>query len=122
MNDIDSVILTKKVILTSARPITKDEFVGKLVGFIERLKDFLNLKGCKQIGHIKFISTTDGEDYLQVSLLDCNDAPSIKGALKKTFEKISMTLNVIEFGVEKEEVSKKINEEFSEIKNFFDRS
>ena len=119
MNDIDSVTLTKKIVLISPSLIDKDEFLKKILEFADKLMEFLNLNGCEKLGHIKFISTTDREDYLQVSVLDCKDKPEIKGTLRKTFSKIYTTLNIIEFGVKKENVSKKINEEVENIESYF---
>jgi len=119
MNEIKSVALTKKIILTASKPIKKEEFLNKILEFANKLIEFLNLNGCEKLGHIKFISTTDGEDYLQVSVLDCKEVPTIKGALRKTFAKINMTLNIIEFGVDKENITKKIDEEFHNIESYF---
>ncbi|MHB1274320.1 MAG: hypothetical protein ACYCXQ_06020 [Candidatus Humimicrobiaceae bacterium] len=119
MNDIDSVTLTKKIVLTSPSLINKEEFLIKILEFADQLVEFLNLNGCEKLGHIKIISTTDREDYLQVSVLDCKEKPVIKGTLRKTFSKIYTTLNIIEFGVKKENVSKKINEEVENIESYF---
>ena len=74
------------------------------------------------LGHIKFISTTNGEDYLQLSILDMDQLPKVEGILKKTFDKIKLTLNVIVFGVNKEEISDKISEELTNIENYFQAS
>ena len=119
MNNIDSVTLTKKIVLTAPNAINKEEFLKKILEFADKLMEFLNLNGCEKLGHIKFISTTDGEDYLQVSVLDCKEKPVIKGTLRKTFSKINTILNVIEFGVKKENVSKKIDEEVKNIESYF---
>ena len=119
MNDIDSVTLTKKIVLTSSGLINKEEFLKKILEFADKLVEFLDLNGCEKLGHIKFISTTDREDYLQISVLDCKEKPEIKGTLRKTFSKIYTTLNIIEFGVKKENVSKKINEEVENIESYF---
>ena len=80
---------------------------------------FLKKNGCKQLGHVKLISTTDGEDYLQLSVLDIAQKPQIKGMLRKTFEKIKLTFNIIEFGVCEEEIDNKITEEIKNIKAYF---
>lgn len=119
MSETNSVTLTKKIILTSPRPIDKEEFLKKILEFASKLMEFLDLNGCERLGHIKFISTTDGEDYLQVSVLDCKEKPTIKGALRKTFTKINTTLNIIEFGVDKENITKKIDEEIQNIESYF---
>jgi len=119
MNDTDSVTLTKKIVLTSPGLINKEEFLKKILEFADKLMEFLNLNGCEKLWHIKFISTTDGEDYLQVSVNDCSEKPEIKGTLRKTFSKINTTLNIIEFGVKKENVEKKINEEVENIESYF---
>ena len=119
MNDTDSVTLTKKIVLTSPDLINKEEFLKKILEFADKLMEFLNLNGCEKLGHLKFISTTDGEDYLQVSVNDCGEKPEIKGTLRKTFSKINTTLNVIEFGVKKENVAQKISEEVESIESYF---
>ena len=119
MNNIDSVTLTKKIVLTAPSAINKEEFLKKILEFADKLMEFLNLNGCEKLGHIKFISTTDREDYLQVSVLDCKEKPVIKGTLRKTFSKIYITLNIIEFGVKKENVTKKIDEEVENIESYF---
>lgn len=119
MNEINSVALTKKVVLTASKPIKKEEFLNKILEFSNKLIKFLDSNGCSKLGHIKFISTTDGEDYLQVSVLDFGEEPAIKGVLRKTFTKINITLNIIEFGVDKENITNKINKEFQNIESCF---
>jgi hypothetical protein len=119
MNDIDTVTLTKKIVLTAPGLINKEEFLKKILDFADKLMEFLNLNGCEKLGHIKFISTTDGEDYLQVSVLDCKEKPVIKGTLRKKFSKVLTTLNIIEFGVKKENLAKKIDEEIVDIESYF---
>jgi hypothetical protein len=119
MNDIDTVTLTRKIVLTSSTLISKEEFLNKILEFADKLMEFLNLNGCEKLGHIKFISTTDNEDYLQVSVTDCKEKPEIKGTLRKTFSKIYTTLNIIEFGVRKENITEKINEEVENIESYF---
>lgn len=116
----NSVALTKKIIITSPKLITKEDFVKKIGEIATNILHFLKKNGCKKLGHIKFISTTDGEDYLQLSILDMDQKPVVKGMLKKTFEKIKLTLNIIEFGVHKEDISNKINEEMENIQEYFD--
>ncbi len=120
MDTNSSVILTKKVTITSSSPVTKEDFVNKIGEIASNIIDFLKKNGCTKLGHMKFISTTDGEDYLQLSVQDMAQGPKINGILKKTFEKIKLTLNIIEFGVCKEEIDRKINEEIKSIQSYFD--
>jgi len=119
MNTDSSVVLTKRVIITSSNPITKEDFVKKIGEIAKNIVDFLKKNGCTKLGHMKFISTTDGEDYLQLSILDIAQKPMIKGILRKTFKKIKLTFNIIEFGVGKEEIDSKINEEMENIQKYF---
>ena len=119
MNAGNSVVLTKRVIITSSNPITKEDFVKKIGEIAKNIVDFLKKNGCTKLGHMKFISTTDGEDYLQLSILDIAQKPKINGILRKTFEKIKLTFNIIEFGVGKEEIDSKINEEIKNIQVYF---
>lgn len=119
MNSGNSVVLTKRVIITSSNPITKEDFVKKIGEIAKNIVDFLKKNGCTKLGHMKFISTTDGEDYLQLSILDIAQKPKINGILRKTFEKIKLTFNIIEFGVGKEEIDSKINEEIKNIQVYF---
>jgi len=120
MDTNSSVILTKKVTITSSSPVTKEDFIKKIGEIAGNIIDFLKKNGCTKLGHMKFISTTDGEDYLQLSVQDISQGPKINGILKKTFEKIKLTLNIIEFGVRKEEIDRKINEEIKSIQSYFD--
>ena len=119
MSTDSSVILTKRVIITSSNPVTKEDFVNQIGEIARNIIDFLKKNGCTKLGHMNFISTTDGEDYLQLSVLDIAQRPKINGILKKTFEKIKLTLNIIEFGVRKEEIDSKINEEIKNIQAYF---
>ena len=119
MNSVSSVVLTKRVIITSSNPITIEDFVKKIGEIAKNIVDFLKKNGCTKLGHMKFISTTDGEDYLQLSILDIAQKPKINGILRKTFEKIKLTFNIIEFGVGKEEINSKINEEIKNIQVYF---
>ncbi len=119
MNTDSSVVLTKRVIITSSNPITKEDFIKKIGEIAKNIIDFLKKNGCRKLGHMKFISTTDGEDYLQLSILDIAQKPKINGILRKTFGKIKLTFNIIEFGVRKEEINSKINEEMENIQKYF---
>lgn len=119
MNTDSSVVLTKRITITSSNPITKEDFVKKIGEIAKNIVDFLKKNGCTKLGHMKFISTTDGEDYLQLSILDIDQKPMIKGILRKTFGKIKLTFNIIEFGVSKEEIDSKINKEMENIQKYF---
>jgi len=120
MDAKSSVILTKRVTITSSGPVIKEDFINKMREVISSIINFLKKNGCSKLGHIKFISTTDGEDYLQLSVLDIKEKPKINGVLKKTFEKIKLTFNIIEFGVSRELVEDKISEEIENIQKYFD--
>ena len=119
MNSNSTVALTKKVIITSSRPVTKEDFIKKIGEISKNLIEYLKKNGCTEIGHIKFISTTDGEDYLQISVSDISKKPKIQGILRKTFEKIKLTLNIIEFGVGKEKIDNKVDSEMKNIKDYY---
>jgi len=119
MNTDSSVVLTKRVIITSSNPMTKEDFIKKIGEIAKNIIDFLKKNGCRKLGHMKFISTTDGEDYLQLSILDIAQKPKINGILRKTFGKIKLTFNIIEFGVSKEEINSKINKEMENIQAYF---
>jgi len=120
MSTDSSVILTKKVTITSPNPVTKEDFVDKIGEIARNIGDFLKKDGCTELGHMNFISTTDGEDCLQLSVREIGQGPKINGILKKTFEKIKLTLNIIEFGVSKEEIDRKISEEIKSMQSYFD--
>ncbi len=119
MNTNSSVILTRRVTITSSNPVVKEDFIEKMKEINSNIIDFLKKNGCSKLGHIKFISTTDGEDYLQLSVLDMKDKPQINGILKKTFGKIKLTFNIIEFGVARELIENKISEEIENIQTYF---
>jgi hypothetical protein len=119
MSGDNSVILTKNIILSFPKAISKDDFIGKIKEVAVNIVAFLKDNGCSQLGHIKFISTTNGEDYLQLSILDMDESPKVDGILRKTFEKIKLTLNVIVFGIKKEDINQKIVEEISNLENYF---
>jgi hypothetical protein len=122
MSGNSSIILTKNVILTFPKAITKEDFITKIKEFASNVIAYLKNNGCNQLGHIKFISTTDGEDYLQLSVLDIDQKPKVDGILRETFEKIKLTLNVIVFGIKKEDISNKISEEISNLEDYFNAS
>ncbi len=119
MPDNNSIILNKNIILIFSKPITKEDFINKIRESAINMVAYLKSNGCSQLGHIKFIFTTNGEDYLQLSVLDMDQNPKIDGILKKTFEKIKLTLNVIAFGVKKEDVNNKVTEELTNLENYF---
>jgi hypothetical protein len=119
MNTDSSVVLTKRVIITSSNPVAKEDFVKKIKEFAKNIIAFLKKNGCRKLGHMKVISTTDGEDYLQLSVLDMKQRPKVQGILRKTFEKIKLTFNIIEFGVGKEIVDSKLDEEIKNIQTYF---
>jgi hypothetical protein len=119
MSENNSIILTKNLVLTFQKPISNEDFVNKIREFANNVILYLKNNGCNHLGHIKFISTTNGEDYLQLSVLDMEEKPKINGILKKTFEKIKLTLNVIVFGIKKEDINKKITEEIDSLEKYF---
>lgn len=119
MDTNGTVALTKKVTITSSRPVTKEVFIKKIAEIASNIIDFLKSKGCREIGHIKFIFTTDGEDYLQFSVQDIGKKPRIQGILSKTFEKIKVTLNIIEFGVAEKDIDNKVDLEIRTIQDYF---
>jgi hypothetical protein len=119
MDSNGTVALTKRATITFSRPVTKEAFVKKIGETASNIIDFLKSRGCREIGHIKFISTTDGEDYLQFSIQDIGKKPRIQGILRKTFEKIKITLNIIEFGVEEKDIDNKVDLEIRTIQDYF---
>jgi hypothetical protein len=119
MSENNSIILTKNLVLTFQKPISNEDFVNKIKEFANNIILYLKNNGCNHLGHIKFISTTNGEDYLQLSVLDMEEKPKINGILKKTFEKIKLTLNVIVFGIKKEDINQKITEEIDSLEKYF---
>ena len=118
----NSIILTKNVILSFPKAVNKEDFITKIKEFAGNVIAYLKSNGCNHLGHIKFISTTDGEDYLQLSVLDMDQLPKIDGILRKTFEKIKLTLNVIVFGIRKEDINNKITEEITHLEDYFNAS
>jgi hypothetical protein len=119
MDNNGTVALTKKVILTSSKPVTKEDFIKKIGEITRNIIEFLNKNGCRKIAHIKFISTTNGEDYLHYSVQDISREPKIQGILQKTFEKIKITLNIIEFGVGRDDINSKVDREIRNIQDYF---
>lgn len=119
MSKNNSIILNKNIILSFPRAVSKEVFISKIKEFTNNILDFLKNSGCNNLGHIKLISTTNGEDYLQLSVLDIEQTPKINGILRKTFEKIKLTLNFIVFGVEKENINNKVTEELGNLESYF---
>ncbi len=119
MSGDNSIILNRNVVFSFPKAVSKEIFIKKIKEFADNIIDFLKKSGCNNLGHIKFISTTNGEDYLQLSVLDIEKGPRVDGILRKTFEKIKLTLNVIVFGVEKEFIDNKINEELNNLESYF---
>ncbi|MBN1299023.1 MAG: hypothetical protein JW997_04985 [Actinobacteria bacterium] len=119
MPENNSIILNRNVTLSFQKPVKKEDFVKKIKEFASNVVSFLKNSGAYQLGHIKFISTTNGEDYLQLSILDIDQLPRVDGILRKTFEKIKLTLNVIVFGDAKEEIDCKLSEEISILETYF---
>jgi hypothetical protein len=119
MPEEDSVIFNRNIILTSAKPILKDDFILKIKELAGNIVSLLKGNGTNHLGHIKFITTTNGEDYLQISIVDIDQMPKVEGFLRKAFEKIKITLNIIAFGVKKEEVELKLTEEIGKLQSYY---
>jgi hypothetical protein len=81
--DKDSVALTRQMVISSEIPVTREKLLDKLFEFFDNVVGFLNHGGCMRLGHIKMITTTDGEDYLQISLTDFLRKPVCKRLYKK---------------------------------------
>jgi len=114
-----SVAFSKKVIITSPEPVTKEDFIKKISEIAKNILKFLKKSGCKKLGHLKLISTTDGEDYLQLTVLEISQKPKITGILHKTFKKIKITLNIIVFGIDKEAIENLADKEIDSIQEYF---
>jgi len=48
-----------------------------------------------------------------------SNKPIIQGILHKTFAKIKITLNIIEFGVGREDINSKVDREIRNIQDYF---
>jgi hypothetical protein len=119
MSEENSVIFNRNIVLTSSKPILKDDFILRAKELAENIVVFLKRNGTNHLGHIKFITTTNGEDYLQISVLDMDQIPKVEGFLRKAFEKIKITMNIIAFGIKKEEFEVKLTEEIGKLKNYY---
>ncbi|MBC7333501.1 MAG: hypothetical protein H5T85_03425 [Actinobacteria bacterium] len=115
----NTVTLTKKVTIAPSKAITRDSFVQKLKEIASNLLAFLKENGCKKLGHLKFIVTTDGEDYLQLGTSDMEKEVVAEGVLKSSFAKVRFTLNIIEFGVPREEINSKVDQEIRNMEEYF---
>lgn len=115
----NSIIFNRNLVLTFPKPVSKEDFIAKIKEFADNVIEFLKSNESFQLGHLKFISTTNGEDYLQLSVTDIEQKPKVDGVLRKTFEKIKLTLNVIVFGIKKEIIDSKLTEEISNLENYF---
>jgi len=119
MSTDSSVVLTKKLSFSMASPVSKDLLVSRLKEFTKNIIGYLKDTDSCKLGHVKFISTTNGEDYLQLSVLDLEQTPKVSGFLKKTFEKIKITINVIVFGVNKEDINRRLDKEITGLEKYF---
>lgn len=119
MSEQNSVIFNRNITLTFSKPVQKDDFVSRIKDLIISIVDSIRDGGANQLGHIKFITTTNGEDYLQISVLDIDQKPKVEGFLRKAFEKIKITLNVIAFGIKKEELECRFSEEIDKLKDYY---
>ncbi len=117
--DKDSVALTREMVIYSDVPVTREKLLDKLFEFLDNVAGLLNHGGTMRLGHIKLITTTNGEDYLQVSLTDFLQKPDVKGFIRNNFSKIKLTLNIIGFGMSREAISEIIYSELIKIKEYF---
>ena len=74
--------------------------------FLAELTRSLQGKGCSLIGHIKGILETGDKGHLFFSVTSFEQRPRFKGELSGEYEKIDLTINVIVYGVGREEIEK----------------
>jgi len=55
MNNDGTVALTKEIIITSSKPVAKEDFIKKIGEIARNIIEFLKKNGCRKIAHIKFI-------------------------------------------------------------------
>jgi len=110
------VSLTKRAVITTCRPLTKKEFVKKLSELIKNVIEFLKKNGCINLSHLKLINTTNNEDYLQISVFGIDKKLMTKGFLRDSFEKVKITLNILESGISKIDMERKVIVELQKLK------
>lgn len=70
-----------------------------LCRLIENLRTMLFQKGCFLIGHIKILVQNDHNEAVFCSLTNFNEAPNCSGEMHHLSENITLTANVIIYGV-----------------------
>ena len=98
-------VLAARYELTSRLPAKPSEVRSACTGFLLALTTSLAAAGCTAVGHIKGVLRTSGNDILAFSLTTLTGLPRWRGAFVEPAVEISLTLNVIVFGVGDAEVA-----------------
>ena len=86
--------------LTCRPPAGESEVRDACMAFLTALTTSLAAAGCTAVGHIKGVLRVPEEGMLAFGLTTLDAAPRWRGAFAEPAEKITLTLNVIVFGVD----------------------
>ena len=109
-HELHPSVCAQEVSLAFKIPLLTDELYGRIDAFMSALTSSLQNDGCKLIGHIKGLLEVEGNEHLFFSVTSFGEKVSYKGELPYEISKAKLTINVIVYGVEQENVEKAIRE------------
>jgi hypothetical protein len=105
----NSVVIAKNVTLTFTQSLSDTDIKSEIIHFLDTLTRHLKNEGCKIIGHIKgkIDSAENGVLFFNQTAFD--SLPDVKGQICNTVNQAEMVINIIVFGITKENVERAFN-------------
>jgi hypothetical protein len=90
---------------SAARPLDSGEWVALFGEYLALLADACAAVPASVIGHIKLLALFDGQEYLRVSVVSAAHPPTVTGAAPAGLSAITVTLNVLVYGLPREQLA-----------------
>jgi hypothetical protein len=116
-NDISIAAFSKEMVLSFHHAVLPNLLCERVKGFLLDLCQNLKENGCQFIGHIKVLLKNDqGEGYF-FSATSFDQFPDCKGNITKEIFRITLTINVIVFGLPESQVRMLVNKKLETLIN-----
>ncbi len=89
----------------AGRPLKPVEWAELFGEYLARLAGACTASAPCIIGHIKLLALFPGQEYLRVSVVSATHAPTVTGAVPQGLVEVTVTLNVLVYGLPRERLA-----------------
>ena len=101
---MNPVVYSEQLDLRFQVPVTSQYVIENLTKFISDIAKNIGAAESSLIGHIKAIVKAGKQGYLLISSTAADSEPQIKGKLANDISKMTLTFNIIVYGIEQEDL------------------